>query len=291
MNRYLYIFLFLCFCVETTFAQVSSGKQYKLPPRWVKHIPISHTQDMDYHVVIVRNASSETVQNLALGELMQQLPNDWEVEADRENSSIIKTQRENDKIAGSQREDIIINNVRSHGKEVQIRCRVVDTYWATNNTCYVLYQVLKPNGTGSFENVVLKTSYGAHGLYSMLVPGATQFYKGSYVKGGCMLGGTALLAGGVVWTHSTMKSYTNLENSTHSSQNKIIYHTKAQNYMVGRNVLIGAMAALYVYNVIDAFVAPGARRVVRTGGASAQYAVMPVVLEDATPAIAMRITF
>lgn len=40
------------------------------------------------------------------------------------------------------------------------------------------------------------------------------------------------------------------------------YNTKADNCENARNICIGAAAALYVYNLIDAIVAPGARRVI-----------------------------
>ena len=40
------------------------------------------------------------------------------------------------------------------------------------------------------------------------------------------------------------------------------YNTKADNCENARNIYIGAAAALYVYNLIDAIVAPGAKRVI-----------------------------
>ena len=39
------------------------------------------------------------------------------------------------------------------------------------------------------------------------------------------------------------------------------YNSKADNWESGRNICIGAAAALYVYNLIDAVAAKGARRV------------------------------
>ena len=40
------------------------------------------------------------------------------------------------------------------------------------------------------------------------------------------------------------------------------YNTKADNWENIRNVCIGAAAALYVYNLIDAIVSPGAKRTI-----------------------------
>lgn len=292
------LFILLCLLwVGIASAQRIIDRSDKLQPRWVKHPPVSQTIGMSYHVVIVSSPSPnlESITNLALEPLIKQLPSEWEVSVDRENIWTTNTERENESITSNKRTDIINHRVYSHGAPVQLQCRLVDAYWEKKDpklyTCYLLYQVADPKSPSEFENVALKTSYGAHGLYSVLVPGASQFYKGSYVKGGCILGGSALLAGGIIWTHSSMNSYYNLENSTHNSQSKQIYHTKAQNYMIGRNVLIGALGALYVYNVIDAFVAPGARRVVRTGGHMTQFSFAPIMWDEMTPALAMKITF
>ena len=40
------------------------------------------------------------------------------------------------------------------------------------------------------------------------------------------------------------------------------YNSLADTWETGRNICIGAAAAIYVYNLIDAFTAKGARRVV-----------------------------
>jgi len=48
------------------------------------------------------------------------------------------------------------------------------------------------------------------------------------------------------------------------------YINSASNLATGRNVCIGAAAALYVYGLIDAIVAPGARRVVITPSADSR---------------------
>ena len=297
MHKYfISIFIMLSLCVGSLSAQKVLDRSDNMQPRWVKHTPVSKTPGMRYYVVMVSGRSLHTLSD-PLDKLVEMLPREWEVTTDRENSSTIKTERSDGKITGQKRNDIVQLHVKSHGTPVQVKCRIIDTYWeirdgfSTNYYQYILYQVADPNGLGQFENVTPTTSYGAHGLYSMLVPGASQFYKGSYVKGGCILGGSILLAGGIVGLHSTSLSYTNLEKSTHVAQHKQTYHVKAQNYMIGRNVLIGALAGLYVYNVLDAFIAPGARRIVRTGGYSTQYTFAPTMLDESTPGLAMRINF
>ncbi|MBR6304606.1 MAG: hypothetical protein IKR37_03135 [Paludibacteraceae bacterium] len=297
MQKYIVsLFVLLTLYVGSVSAQKVIDRSDKMPPRWVKHPPVSQTPGMRYYVVTVSGRSLRTLSD-PLDKLVDMLPRDWEVTTDRENSSTIQTERTDGKITNQKRNDFVQLNVKSHGTPVQVKCRVIDTYWelrdgfTTNYIQYILYQVADPNGLGQFENVRLTTSYGAQGLYSILMPGASQFYKGSYIKGGCILGGSVLLAGGIVGLHTTSLSYTNLENSTHIAQHKQTYHTKAQNYMIGRNVVIGVLAGVYVYNVLDAFIAPGARRVVRTGGFTTQYTFSPTMLDATTPGLAMRINF
>ena len=53
---------------------------------------------------------------------------------------------------------------------------------------------------------------------------------------------------------------------THSSTVIKQLYANMSNWAIGRNVCIGAAAALYAYNIVDAIVAPGARRVVVTPG-------------------------
>ena len=69
-----------------------------------------------------------------------------------------------------------------------------------------------------------------------------------------------VLAGAVIATESLRASYRKKMREQPRFFQK--YNTKADNWANARNVCIGAMAAVYAYNLIDAIVAPGARRTV-----------------------------
>ena len=145
-----------------------------------------------------------------------------------------------------------------------------------------------------YDQFQLTTKYGVRGLWrSAIVPGWGQFHKGANLKGGLILGGSAALAVGIVYTETMRKDYYNKIVKTHNVMEKRIYKTRSDNFAMGRNVCIGALGALYVYNLIDAIVAPGARyvKIQKVNRDGVTYAVAPTMTTTGDPAMAMSITF
>ena len=175
-----------------------------------------------------------------------------------------------DKIGANKRTQTYRLHVRNEGEPVTIRCKEVDSYWEEtfiggNNQLKhtILYQVIAPNTMTDFEQTITTSQYGVHGLWrSMIVPGWGQFYKGSKAKGAMFLGGTAALAGGMVYFQSRITNSRSLATQTYNPEHLRIYSRRISNFSTARNCCIGAAAALYVWNLVDAVVAPGARRVV-----------------------------
>lgn len=159
-----------------------------------------------------------------------------------------------------------------HGKEISVICKTVDEYWEKTEAglykCHLLYAVANSSDSGyAHEHISVTSSYGIRGLWrSMLVPGWGQMHKGAYVKGSVILGGTIALAGGIIFTENMRQSCLMQMSQTHSAPVIKQLSANMTNWSVGRNVCIGAVAALYAYNLVDAVVAPGARRVVVTPG-------------------------
>lgn len=162
----------------------------------------------------------------------------------------------------------------------------VAEYWEHNHDGYHLTSVFAISELGRvplFDNVVQTKRYGARGLWrSMFVPGWGQMYKGSYLKGGFILGGTIAGAAAIIFTESQRHDYAMKIKRTHNSALIKSYTTKRDHWEAGRNIAIGLTAALYIYNLVDAVVAPGASRLVvrnygRRGG---YYGVIPSVSSD-----------
>ena len=113
-----------------------------------------------------------------------------------------------------------------------------------------------------FDNAHKSTSYGVAPLFMSIIPGTGQWYKGSKAKGAMFLGGTVALAGGMVYCQSRITNSRNLAAQTYNPEHLRIYSRRISNFSMARNVCIGATAALYIWNLVDAVATPGARRIV-----------------------------
>ncbi|MDE6007635.1 MAG: hypothetical protein K2G90_00315 [Muribaculaceae bacterium] len=194
-------------------------------------------------------------------------------------------------------ESHFVVNSTVKGKEVELQGIKIDEYWECRNDgkyyLTTLYARSQTDGKPHFDNLDLTTKYGVHGLWrSAIVPGWGQFYKGSSLKGGLILGGSVALIGGIIYTETVRKDYMNKIKKTHNTDHIRTYKTRADNFAAGRNICIGGLAALYVYNIVDAVVAPGARRIVVKKNVNGRsYALIPSFTFDGSPAICAQVTF
>lgn len=170
---------------------------------------------------------------------------------------------QNQSITADQFHQEIVLDVTEKGHQLKIVCREIDDYWIESNGRYdvdVLYSVTDKNsGGGSYEDEIIVTAkYGAAGFLS-IIPGVGQMYKGSITKGCLILGGEIVAAGGVVLCENTRASYIKKmqEQPKHASE----YNSLADTWETSRNICIGAAAAIYIYNLIDAFASNGAKHI------------------------------
>lgn len=176
---------------------------------------------------------------------------------------------------------------------------VVDEFWemdrAGNYVLSRLYAVSASDVPPLFDNLSLTTNYGARAMWkSLIIPGWGQFSKGQKLKGGMILGGTALLVGGIVATENMRADYRRRVNETHDVAQRRDYIRRVDRFSTARNVCIGAVGALYVYNLVDAIVSQGARRVVvksRGRDAFYSYNISPAFYEGKTLAMEFSLTF
>lgn len=102
-------------------------------------------------------------------------------------------------------------------------------------------------------NQLAKSQYIAHSF----VPGLAQIKKGSVGKGTAFIVSEAVLVGGVVAAECLQRYYAQQISMTHNSTLKQRYAQNANICQISRNVGIGCVAAVYVWNVIDGMVAKG----------------------------------
>lgn len=91
-------------------------------------------------------------------------------------------------------------------------------------------------------------------LKSALLPGLGQFHKGQNAKGVSFLAGEIVAVGGIVVGQSMRHSYINKMNNTTKPSEKQFYAERANMCITVRNISIGAAAAVYVWNVLDAII-------------------------------------
>ncbi|MBP5770533.1 MAG: hypothetical protein J6W75_04140 [Bacteroidaceae bacterium] len=145
---------------------------------------------------------------------------------------------------------------------------MVDEYWERSTggeyTYYALFAVSDRGDQTVFDRFDVSRTYGTAPIFMSIIPGVGQLYKGSEVKGWCMLGGAVLGVGAIVFCENERSSYTvKIKEQPKHAQT---YKTKADNYQTARNVAIGVTGALVAWSIIDAAVAPGVTRIkVRPG--------------------------
>lgn len=294
--RYILLLILSLSFSEKVLAQYAKSERVK--PQWLHKQPKPSNSTFVYETDYATGKSLDDARSKSLNGLIAAsgFENGVVVLSDYKSRTVDSKVYSNGKLSDYQI-DAFEANSQVKGNEVQLHVKSVAEYWTRdiNGTVNLTTLYAKSfNGNPNFDNVELTTKYGAQGLWrSAIIPGWGQFHKGANLKGGLVLGGCAAIAAGVVFTECTRADYARKIAKTHNADTKRAYATKRDNFATGRNICIGALAALYVYNLIDAVAAPGARRIVirHRNNEGRTYAFAPAVLNNGTPGIAAAITF
>ena len=239
-------------------------KSDKLKPRWITHtIPSSPSQSYFFVSSHGEGKSLPEAKQQAFVAMSQKIEEERGLTVNtsvRISESLSQTQSQS---ASEYRQEIVLDVVEN-GHKLVIVCKEVDDYWEENLGIYsvdVLYAVAnKESYAGGFGDVIqVTTKYGAKGFLS-IIPGVGQIYKGSVGKGSLIIGGEILAAGGIVLCENTRASY--MKKMQEQPKHAAEYNSLADTWETGRNLCVGAAAAIYVYNLIDAFASTGAKQVV-----------------------------
>lgn len=260
----------LLLCNILMMAQRSST----LKPRWMtSHLPIP--QNNTY--IFVKETGTGSTIDQAFEACLNQLATDKtllsaaSVSRKSENSTEIHQDLHNGVL--DETIDKVYNiNVVIDGQKTTLQAKRVDDYYETINEngrqkilMSVLYQsAVQPNPV--FNYTIPTSKYDIRDNWRSIIPGWAQMNKGDYIKGGIVMGGTVVLAGGSLLCRLTKEDYKSKMANTHDASVKQQYATKINNLNTGMYICAGSLAALYIYNIIDAFVSPGAKRIGVTGG-------------------------
>lgn len=295
--RAILVSLLMLFSLKIASAQTVSSDNIK--PRWLHKAPAPTNSSFRYGIISAKAMSLDTARKNCLEELISStgLSKGVIVSSEYHSNEVLSQVWIDGKFSEKIDYDAT-TSISMKDQETKMYIESIDEYWVRDNsgtyTLTKLYAYSGLNKAPLFDNVELTTKYGARGLWrSAIVPGWGQFHKGANLKGGLILGGTAALTAGIVYTETMRKDYINKIAKTHNAEEKRIYKTRSDNFAMGRNVCIGVLGALYVYNLIDAIVAPGARyvKIQKVNRDGVTYAFAPTMTTTGDPAMAMSITF
>ena len=168
-------------------------------------------------------------------------------------------------------------DVNIEGKSFSLQAVVVDEYGDYKNgmfRLYTLYQVaVRDNPV--FDRIYLTNSYGFVPVAMSIIPGLGQWYKGSKIKGISMFVAETAAVTSVIICENQRASY--MKKMAEQPKFAKEYNSKADNWETGRNICIGVAVGVWIYNIIDAAVAKGTRRIVmrRTDGGG--FSLSPMV--------------
>ena len=155
------------------------------------------------------------------------------------------------------------------------KCQVIDEYYERRGReYYVVELIAATNEQGEIpDKFEPTTSYGVAPVFYSLIPGVGQMYKGSTAKGGIILGSAVVVGAGIITAESLRASY--IKKMKEYPKFHDFYNNKATTWKNIRNVTLGVGAGLYIYNLIDAAVAPGRPRVIVSKNKSYYYSFAP----------------
>ena len=272
MKRY---FLLAILIICSILMAQSVNRSDRLRPQWMtKQLPTAKSGNY----IFVKAEGSGSSLEAARQACVVDLANHLERERGLEINSVLKqqmqmttTQTYNERSGGnakmsykSTQVDDFTMEVIENGRKINMLCRTIDEYWIQKNGLYfvsILYTVADQNvyGGSYYDNITTTTRYGAAGLVS-IIPGAGQFMKGDIAKGVSFLVADVAGITGIVLCESTRAAYA--AKVKQQPQYALQYSTRANNWATGRNICLGVTAGIWVWNIIDAFAAKGARRVV-----------------------------
>ena len=237
----------------------AQGQKRELRPQWMRQVPVSSSPYVEF--VKVYTPARATVAD-ELGRLVVNLPSDWNVSSEISDVQVTETVVNGRRTSESSRLTGTIKTT-AQGMPVSIRCVREDGYTEGSGR-WSLYQVAKSD-RAVFEECITTEEYGAGAAVMSIIPGCGQFYKGDPLKGTLFLGGCAAGAVGTVFIEMQRQAYVSQIGQTHDINVIRQLDARQKNLGIARNVCIGATAALYVWNIVDSALAPGAKKIVFTG--------------------------
>lgn len=288
MKHYLFIIMYLFI-----WACASSIDCYAQKPKWVGNTP----QELNHTYKFVEIVSSGSTLESARHNAKARLEDDTQLKegirvyrTTKDNTTIDKSRENGGRLHETKQQHIEIETTVD-GEKYHLQAVNVDEYASHANgivTLHTLYMVAICDDP-VFDRTYLTTSYGATPVAMSVIPGLGQWYKGSKVKGGCMFAAEAVAVTGIIVCENNRASYVKKA----KEQPKFLreYSAKADNWETGRNITVGVAAGIWVYNIIDAIAARGAKRVVVKRADGSNLSVAPFAVPNGGAGVSFAFRF
>lgn len=286
---------FICLSFLLTLFSVAcfaKSKSDRIKPKWItQELPESKSGTYIFIRAHGEGSTLAAAKQVAFVDMSQKLETERGLTINT-SVEISEKMTQNSTFTDSEYKQEITLDVSEKGRKLKIICREIDDYWIFKNNKYhvdILYTVSDKNNYGSSyeDDIKITTRYGAAGLLS-IIPGIGQLYKGSHKKGTAILIGEIAAAGSIILCENTRASY--IKKMKEQPKYAAEYNSLADTWETGRNISIGVAAALYAYNLIDALVANGAKRVIVERKRNTQFTIVPYA-DLKNTGISMRLNF
>lgn len=271
-NKGILIAAFMSFAATIVMAQ---------KPKWVGNTPQELNYSYKFVEVVSHGSGLDGARVSAIGQLAdnEQLLDGVRVYRKTKETETIDKRRVNNGPLQKTKDQHIVVETTIDGEKYNLQANRIDEWGGYKNGTYelhTLYQVATCEDP-VFDRTYLTTNYGATPVVMSIIPGLGQWYKGSKVKGICMFAAEAAAVAGILICNN--EANTAEKNIKLEPKYAKHYEDKKSSWETGRNICIGAAAAIWIYNLIDAGVAKGARRV-EVKPAGGYFSMTPAVSTD-----------
>lgn len=251
----------------------------EMKPHWVGNTPKEGNNTYKFVEIISQGSSLESARSEALNLLAEneQLKNGVRVNRVWKDVTDIDTEwGENEPMKENIHQHTHIN-LTIDGEQYNLLANKIDEYIDNKDGIVLLHTLFQVATCKNpiFDSVYISDKYGAAPVVLSLIPGAGQFYKGDILKGSCILGSEIVGVVSILFCENQRATYAKkvLEQPRFAKE----YNTKSNNWAIGRNICVGAVVAMYVYNLLDAALSGGARKVVFGQSSKLDVSFIPVL--------------
>lgn len=280
--------IILSLCTILGIANASAEK-----PKWVGNTPVEGNSSYKFVEVTSSGGSVSAARTNALSVLTQDEQLAHAVEASVETGILTKVaQKIVDGETNEMIDDNMTINVNLKGQNYKLQASKIDEYIAGEKygeiQLHTLYMVAISDNP-KFDRAYVTNDYGIAPVFMSIIPGAGQWYKGSKLKGGCIFAAEAVAVAGIIVCENQRASY--VKKAKEHPKFAVQYGNKADSWDTGRNICIGVAAGIWIYNIVDAIVAKGARRVVVNHADGRGLSVAPYLDFDGAAGVSLAYKF